>query len=340
MPRELVHWTVLETARTRLDPQSAVYRSLQLGSATARLGAIIHDVPYYYRRGHDRFETIAESLHGTAGEDTLTPIRTLSRVVLDAPPGSRDKTWPLVLGMLTHIAADIVFHPLVFYLTGNYHDPDPEQRHFAQTRHRLFETHLESWMLAQRPPLETRVVGQVIRRAGPLHDTFSILDESLNEKTLGLGGDVAPPPGRWMAAVTEHARYQRLFLSPALGAAIRIGRYVAPRPLRPIDALFRFGREPSSPKLEGLLEYRNPATGAQRRATLAQLLEEAIDLSVTLIKRWEPLVGGSSKDVDGTVGDMKGASLNVGVVGASSHTLSHFAPEGFPLPGLERNRAQ
>lgn len=334
MPRELVHWKVLEEARRRLDPKSAVARVLQTHLDQAKIGAIAHDAPYYYKRGHDRFELLAEIMHGGEGEDTLAPMRQLSHELITRGRDGAEAGWATLLGMLSHIAADVVFHPMVFYFTGNYHDADPNERRLAQTRHRLLEVYIDGWMLRKDRPEGSLFIRDLLKRidrapflgGGPL-------DGALNEKSLCVAGPSAAA-GRWGAALDEMALYQRLFYVPILGAIFRGASIVAPKRIAPIDSLFEWRRHDSPAILNEPLQFMNPVTGEQSKKRLAQLLEEAIEETARFFRRWEPLMNGTSRDVEATVGDIVGASLNIGVVGAPTSLSRHFAAEGFSLPGL------
>jgi len=60
MPRELVHWMVLDSACERLTRSAAaVGRCLRSAPHAAYLGAVAHDAPYYLRFGASGFERVA-----------------------------------------------------------------------------------------------------------------------------------------------------------------------------------------------------------------------------------------------------------------------------------------
>lgn len=50
--------------------------------------------------------------------------------------------WSFLAGMLSHIAVDVVFHPLVYYLTGDFDHKDRTQQRQARARHCVFEVYL------------------------------------------------------------------------------------------------------------------------------------------------------------------------------------------------------
>jgi hypothetical protein len=61
--------------------------------------------------------------------------------VLDQAGHMRDIAF--ILGYISHCALDITFHPVVYYLSGNYYDESPEKRNHAVYLHRHLETCLD-----------------------------------------------------------------------------------------------------------------------------------------------------------------------------------------------------
>ena len=144
MPREIVHWAVLEEVTRRLPP-GPLLDYIRADLAAAKLGAVLHDAPYYLRGGGQPWEIVAEVLHGRTGSDTYEPFRILAQGIQACPEPQQPLLWALFAGLVTHAAADIVFHPLVFYFTGDYYDENAQQRSLSRANHRLFEVWLDSW---------------------------------------------------------------------------------------------------------------------------------------------------------------------------------------------------
>ncbi len=102
------------------------------------LGSIIPDTFYY---SSDRsVEVVSESLHGKTGNPTNEIIFS----VLDRAASPRDIAF--ILGYITHCALDITLHPLVYYLSGNYYDPEPAKKQHAVYLHRHIETCLDGYL--------------------------------------------------------------------------------------------------------------------------------------------------------------------------------------------------
>lgn len=114
---------------------SAMLRDVSDHLGRYMLGAVILDT-FYYSAGDDLVR-ISEAFHGRDGNPTNT---TILRVI-DAARGPADIAF--ILGYITHCALDITFHPVVYYLSGNYYDDDRTKRTGAVRRHRHLETCLD-----------------------------------------------------------------------------------------------------------------------------------------------------------------------------------------------------
>jgi len=99
------------------------------------LGSIIPDTFYYGNSASLR--RISESFHGKDGNPTNTTIVQ----VLDNARDMKDISF--ILGFISHCALDITFHPVIYYLSGNYYDESPEKRARAVYMHRHLETCLD-----------------------------------------------------------------------------------------------------------------------------------------------------------------------------------------------------
>jgi hypothetical protein len=99
------------------------------------LGSIIPDTFYY--GSSPTIRRISEVFHGKEGNLTNTTIIQ----VLDNAQSQKDIAF--ILGFISHCALDITFHPVIYYLSGNYYDQSPEKRNRAVYLHRHLETCLD-----------------------------------------------------------------------------------------------------------------------------------------------------------------------------------------------------
>ncbi|AET66818.1 hypothetical protein Desor_1151 [Desulfosporosinus orientis DSM 765] len=145
MPKELTHWHIAREALHRGIPLE-VGKIITGNPVLYYIGAVAHDIPFYdmTKPMEARIEGVANQLHGVAGENTLTPLIEMMETAL--AKRDSDNSLAFLLGMLTHFVADSVFHPMVYYLSGNYFANDPEERSKAVFRHRLLETAMDLWL--------------------------------------------------------------------------------------------------------------------------------------------------------------------------------------------------
>ncbi|MGC9325712.1 MAG: zinc dependent phospholipase C family protein [Desulfomonilia bacterium] len=134
MPKENTH---LYFAHRLLEDfrETELLREISLHIDSYYLGSIIPDTFFY--SSNPALEAVSEFIHGKEGNPTNTMILD----VLDR--GARGNDLVLILGFITHCALDIVFHPVIYYLSGNYYDTDPERKSRAAYMHRHIETCLD-----------------------------------------------------------------------------------------------------------------------------------------------------------------------------------------------------
>ena len=339
MPREIVHWAVLDQGTSQLQASGApqVHECLVRYKSAAYLGAILHDAPYYYRFGGKSFEAVAEWLHGRHGEDTFVPMRELANEIQSATCSLEERIahWAMLFGMISHMVTDTVFHPMVFYFSGDYYDPRPEQREDARARHRLLEVYLDSWFRAHKGPFlhegDISAVCRALVQETP--QLYRILDASLGAKTVSRRFS-RPVQGEWHDAVWYQAFIQKLCRAQFPGAVTSILNRASKGSLRAIEAISSYGRNYPHPVFDNALDYRNPVSGEHRITTVTELLADAAAEFQSICQRFEPLLAGSSTAVDEVLEGIQGKSLNFGILRARPEDASHYAHRGLPIPGL------
>ncbi len=333
MPREIVHWDVLTRAVAALPGEGCpnCQRVLQQYRAAAFLGAMAHDAAYYYRFGKDQFDEIAGVLHGYRGEDTFVPLKKLAKRISEIEKVSeRELLWAFLLGMLSHQVTDVIFHPAVYYFTGNYYDLDLKRRHTARARHRLFEVYLDSWFRERNQFWNGSRFNTLLRELG---EGFSVITRCLDD-TLYLEGEQGEVRGRWRGSFLYMSNLQTVFLSKGTGAAIRGLNFLLRGGLSEVDALFSFGRVEKHKVFANKLVFKNPASGEESSFSVDEMRDKAVLETVQNWRIFEHLVSGALTDVEVAFGDRVGRSLDLGVYRFPSEQAKYFAAEGFPLKGL------
>jgi hypothetical protein len=137
MPKELTHLIIAEETRNRfsqMSPHSVLSHHLEKYREHYLFASVMHDIPFYARSTAEgkKLKHQGSVVHGIPPNDTLQPFRYLS--------GEYDRTGAavitaLIAGAVTHMIADCVFHPFVYYFSG-----DKIARHFRLET--LMDTHL------------------------------------------------------------------------------------------------------------------------------------------------------------------------------------------------------
>jgi hypothetical protein len=102
------------------------------------LGSVFPDC-FFYSAKND-VQLISDFLHGKDGNLTN---KIIFEMLDKARQDKNEKLFILALGFISHCYLDIVFHPVVYYLTGNYYDEDETIRKEAVYRHRHMEVILD-----------------------------------------------------------------------------------------------------------------------------------------------------------------------------------------------------
>lgn len=342
MPREIVHWDIAHRALLRLPIEEApILRQITVGNEAAiALGAVTHDAPYYRRGGGSEFEWVGAFLHGLGEKvdygDTLLPLSRFGEFA-DSLTDTHERATSLsfLLGLLSHYAVDVVFHPWVFFFTGNYYAVDDRERAAARARHRLLEVYLDE---------DRRASGLAL----PWSMKISNLLKSIPHATLGTicaGLEVAIEPtasrwapelvgqlrAEWHAALRELALFQRLFVSTGGGIGAMLLNRLSLNRLFPYEALFARGRRGVHPLLQNIQSYQNPISGELASSSIAEMDEQAIELTLKLYRIVERGLAAGRLTASTLSG---GVSLNYGQKDSAPEDATHFSERGIDLPGL------
>lgn len=264
MPKERSHWLLALRAASKLQPGLLADAVLAYGEFLLA-GAVAHDAGYYASAlGSAAGRCTSDRLHGNDGWDTYAPFWALvSRRDLGAP------ALAFGFGALTHLAADAVFHPLVYSWTGDADADEPWKSGWLY-RHQALESALDRHLEALwgRAP---RSLASIVRAAGR---------ELTSVQSVFSGNNARP----WLSA---HARLQRLFGVVPLRWLVRCATWTARgTDGDPTGVFYRSGPR-RHPSFEGALKWVHPVTGEPDSATLDVLVERFEALASSLATAWE-----------------------------------------------------
>ncbi len=103
------------------------------------LGSVFPDIFFY--ASNLKIQAKADLIHGKDGNETNQWIFFLLDL---AKKNSDKKILAFTFGALTHFSLDINFHPIIYYLAGNYYDKNKKKKEQAIYRHVQLETFLDA----------------------------------------------------------------------------------------------------------------------------------------------------------------------------------------------------
>jgi len=184
MPKELTHWRLATEAVQQLPFDCATRRLLEEHQAAYLVGAVLPDTLLHLVLG--RWSTTALQLSRNFHQPADNSFRPLLAFAEKAPltPGVS----ACLLGVASHIEADIVFHPYICALAGD---------HIG--RHYQLETELDLYLLYKdkKPPvwrldelLTSEVSDQVLLVLRGIFDPSSRLPDEVLQHALQLHGQI------------------------------------------------------------------------------------------------------------------------------------------------------
>ena len=313
MPKETTHWIAAQRTASRLIGTKFGAAAKQCPHAL-QLGAVFPDLPYYLTGSNSlsrEAAVLGNRYHGQNGEDTYDLLRAILRSL-------REEDTPVhrafLVGVISHLCLDFVFHPLVYFETGNYYDPVPDRRTVAIRNHRRFEGLLDVVLCGGlRAARQFRAQGIWAQMETPVP---SLLEWAARHQ----GPDVAA-----ILKVSNESflKAQHLFVQPlASGLAGVVEPWLSAK-LRELTALFY--RNPTARQWERLqkpFEYRNPVSGTFHKASMEELFQQGVEAGVELCRHVEGAIGEGAFD-------RQGPSLNFGLVGAAVSQARYFADSPF-----------
>jgi hypothetical protein len=320
MPRDITHWLVAADTAALLPADSFYGAAARARPSLRAIGAVFHDALFYAPPALSAFGWVADRLHAEAGEDTFAPVRELHRIGGElraaASPLAED-LGAFVAGFVSHLQADVVFHPFVYYHSGL---PGPTGRLTSAVAqaHRRLEALIDLHFVGSLQALDAWSLGAYLAAAGRRTRDVSWFAARALVEPVQQAELVATLDASW-------ARYgwtQALFRRRVLAQAGWLLRGLLPASGREIVAL---GYAPALrdllPRVDGEIEYRHPVTGEPGCVSLAALRKRAVGAAVATLARLEATAPGQ-EPLAGEVGP----SLVAGLPGQGAAALAHCAP--------------
>lgn len=279
MPKELTHWHIAREALKRGVPVE-VEKIIASNPAVYYLGAIAHDIPFYdlSKPSDLSIEHIANQMHGVDGENTLTPLIEILEMALNQT-NPKQASLAFLLGMLTHFVADSTFHPMVYYLSGNYFANDSVERGKAVFRHRLLETAIDLWLKKVVPMDYPENLNHLWREAGePGRQAFELLIEHFANQ-----GD-SRVKALFMRARRNHRFLQTAYSWSTPRRVLALYRRNGHPEVEKLEALF-YSQPLDLSLFDGTIEWLHPVSGELNKTSLDELFNESVKKVIILFQQ-------------------------------------------------------
>lgn len=321
MPKDLIHFKIAQRTARRLA-DTPYYPCIEQEVDGLLLGSVFHDALFYAVTPQGRpLEALAHNFHGAKGQDTFKLIRLQAAHARSAA----DKSLPIALlvGQISHLYADMVMHPLVWHLTGNYYDDDPKSKSKARQRHRALESLLDMVACPE-------MLGNARYR---LHTILRRCPDMLNQGVpISRIGDLAfmqPDVTRteFAKAWNSFATLQRMYSITPLARTLFAIRRVVPRQIAEIIMLFYAPQlMKQAEEVQGEIQFIHPVTGRELNNSLDELMEAAATKAATLCRQLEPAIFGEAP----LLLPGPGPSMDAGLSGVPSKGMHAFVATPFP----------
>ncbi|GIX42499.1 MAG: hypothetical protein KatS3mg129_2232 [Leptospiraceae bacterium] len=148
MPKEISHIYFAEEIQKDLRPE--IQQILKQNQNLYYYGSTSPDLFYYYLPLRKQFHQIGRIDWGKYIHDhkeNMNPIYLLLEWEKENLYSQSKKIFSFVAGYLTHVAADTIFHPYIYSITGHYYNPDKKLQKIAQRNHRIFESKMDLFII-------------------------------------------------------------------------------------------------------------------------------------------------------------------------------------------------
>ena len=280
MPKELTHLIISNEALQRVKakaPETAAILSKNLD--LFMLGSLICDTAYYHVPIFNKKKSIifiSNIIHTDKGDISKDFV---VRLAENRYQCNADQHFAFLCGVLSHHMADRAFHPLVVYLTGDYHDDDPQVRHSAQARHRFLEGLIDLNLAnSSNIPLQSKKGGKIFLSRekdilGPLLLSFvyAAIPEAKEEEAKDIASILFALPGFQIGLLNLYGKgyFRRIILAINRLFLFKFSGYAA--------MLYPTKREVKLPFFAKEISCLDPFTGEKKRETLSGIKERAVD---------------------------------------------------------------
>jgi hypothetical protein len=299
LPKENTHVLLVNRIINALDC-GELKTLMQTNYESVCFGSIVADT-FFYSSNKDVVR-ISEELHGKEGEKTNEIIF----VLLDhARQYMSGKLLCLTMGYISHCVFDIIFHPVIYSLTGNYYDKDTERSDHAVYRHRLIETKLDKH----------------INGTYCLDKILDVNDNSVQEVLNIIAIKYKVSKGELIRTLNKQLSCNRSFRNDFIYRLIYILNKINLLNYRKILPLFYGHLHRDEIEIGEIIRYRDMLSGQEKEVRLTELLKAAENESIKRISAAYAYYNTKIDKAD-AMQIIRGESLDTGKEGCSVNELT------------------
>ncbi|MEM5947169.1 zinc dependent phospholipase C family protein [Spirochaetia bacterium 38H-sp] len=284
MPKEYTHFSIAYTAYNSLK-DSYLKKAIEKHMGLFFYGSVAPDTIFYALRaeGSDK-NRISSLLHGKSGVDSLLPVKRLFSISdFESDRELRDS---FIAGYVTHVMADIHFHPMVFFFSGDNETPVEEVRTGSNMRHYAIESSMDLYMKDEvTVPLSASLENMLMKYSDNVFflKMLSFIwyndDKHMTDCKKGL---------------RSHIWFQKRFSSSFWCGLNDFLSFFIPS-LKSFRAIFyRKCFEENKNIWNNEYEYQHPVTGKKAKITVAKLINDTVDKILGL---WKTMESASEKNM-------------------------------------------
>lgn len=297
MPKELTHWLLAERSLAGLEDTNRLSVLIHENRALYLAGAVLPDTLMHLFRGPHGLTALAlaHRFHDSGGNSYAPLIRIEEAYGEEGLPTG---LMACLLGVLSHMQADIVFHPFVFAQSGVK----------DIGRHYRVETAIDCHFSRQGDVLPAKRLDALM--------TPAIRAELVTAGALLFDPEGSVPRRALERALWLHCRIQAMYdstpwkLVARLLACLPVPLFRHARQL--FHPLVRSGNDPG--ELFGI--WRHPVSGEERTETPDDLAKEAVRRTVALFERI-----GARGCLKYALGALPGENLLTGLYGVRQQEM-------------------
>ncbi|MEI6306034.1 MAG: zinc dependent phospholipase C family protein [Deltaproteobacteria bacterium] len=264
MPKELTHWILAEEAFSRLEGESRTGTIIREHHEMYLAGAVLPDTLLHLFHGpHARVAlTLADSFHDSPGNSNEPLVKVEEQFPCGLPP----HILACLMGVISHMQADIVFHPFVYAVTGT-----------DLGEHYRLETTIDLCLLQAGAVTPAWHLSELV--------TPQVRENLLDVCSLLFDPGKELPDSAVSHALDLHCRYQAMYDHSfwQLAATIR-GCLPVPKYRRQQHLFYPLNLFGKKYEVDNEGRWCCPVTGEQRKETLSDLANSALKRTLELFQ--------------------------------------------------------